>query len=191
MNVRPTDALIVVDMQNDFCPGGALAVEGGDAIIPAINALAKRFNHCVFTRDWHPADHCSFSDDPEFVDGSWPAHCVQDTIGAAFHPDLEVPDNAWVISKATTPEREAYSDFDNTNLAADLRDRGVDRLFVCGVATDYCVKATALDGVREGFPVVVLEDLCRAVDNPKGSGDAAIDEMKLAGVAVAESGALK
>lgn len=191
MNVRPTDALIVVDMQNDFCPGGALAVDGGDAIIPAINTLAKRFNHCIFTRDWHPADHCSFSDDPQFVDGSWPAHCVQDTPGAAFHPDLEVPDDAWIVSKATTPEREAYSDFDNTSLAADLRERGVDRLFVCGIATDYCVKATALDGVQQGFPVVLLVDLCRAVDNPKGSGDAAVDEMKLAGVALAESGALK
>jgi nicotinamidase/pyrazinamidase len=191
MNVLPTDALIVVDIQNDFCPGGALAVDGGDAIVPGINALVPTFAHCAFTRDWHPPNHCSFSDNPEFVDKSWPVHCVQHTPGAAFHPALHVPENAWIISKATDPDREAYSDFENTNLASELRTRGVKRIFVCGIATDYCVKATALDGLRNGFAVVLIEDLCRAVDNPPGSGQAAVNEMEGAGIQVMPSGALQ
>lgn len=191
MNVLPTDALIIVDMQNDFCPGGALAVERGDAIVPEINAIVPLFNHCVFTRDWHPANHCSFSDDPQFVDGSWPAHCVQGTRGAEFHPELRMPEDAWIVSKATDPEYEAYSDFEQTNLANELRERGILRLFVCGIATDYCVKATSIDGVRNGFDVFLIEDLCRAVDNPPGNGQAAVEEMTHSGVQLVLSGALK
>ena len=191
MNVLPTDALVVVDVQNDFCPGGALAVNGGDAIVSGINILIPLFAHCAFTRDWHPPDHCSFSEKPAFVDGSWPVHCVRNTPGAAFHPGLHVPEGAWIVSKATEPDREAYSDFENTSFASDLHERGVNRIFVCGIATDYCVKATALDGMHNGFSVVLIEDLCRAVDHPPGSGQAAVDEMARAGVHAIQSGALQ
>ncbi len=182
MNVLPTDALIVVDIQNDFCPGGALPVERGDAIVPEINAIQHLFKCRVFTRDWHPANHCSFSDDPQFVDKSWPAHCVQGTPGAAFHSGLQLPDDAWIVSKATDPDREAYSDFENTNLAEDLRARGIMRIFVCGLATDYCVKFTCLDGRKKEFDVFLIEDLCRAIDNPPGTANAAVEEMRQAGV---------
>lgn len=191
MNVLPTDALIIVDIQNDFCPGGALPVERGDAIVPQINAIQHLFKCRVFTRDWHPANHCSFSDNPQFVDKSWPAHCVQGTPGAAFHPGLQVPDDAWIVSKATDPVREAYSDFDNTNLAEDLRVRGIMRIFVCGLATDYCVKFTCLDGRKQGFDVFLIEDLCRAIDNPPGTANAAIEEMRQAGVQPVYSGDLQ
>jgi len=191
MNLRPTDALIVVDVQKDFCPGGALAVDGADAIVPGINALMGRFGCCAFTRDWHPPDHCSFSEDPEFVDKSWPVHCVANTPGAAFHPDLHVPEDAWIVSKATEADREAYSGFDGTRFADDLRQRAVERIFVCGLATDYCVKNTALDGLRNGFAVVLIEDLCRAVNNPPGSGQASTAEMAGAGVQIVQSGDLQ
>ena len=184
MKIESTDAMIVVDVQNDFCPGGALAVAGGDEIVPLINGLVRRFRHSVFTRDWHPADHCSFEDPPRFVDGSWPAHCVQDTAGAVFHTDLLVPDRVMVVSKATGPSKEAYSGFDDTTLAEDLRAHGVTRLFVCGLATDYCVKATALDGLKAGFDVVIVEDACRGVDNPPGAAAAALDAMRAAGAVV-------
>jgi nicotinamidase/pyrazinamidase len=187
MKIEPTDALIVVDVQNDFCPGGALAVTGGDEIVPIINALVPKFAHVAFTRDWHPADHCSFGDPPQFVDGSWPAHCVQDTPGAELHPNLEVPAGALFVDKATNPDKEAYSDFEETSFAADLKGRGVKRLFVCGIATDYCVKANALDGLKYGFDVVVLEDACRAVDVPPGSGDEAVEALRDAGVVVVHS----
>jgi nicotinamidase/pyrazinamidase len=187
MKIAPTDALIVVDVQVDFCPGGALAVRGGDEIVPGINALLPKFRHIVFSRDWHPAKHCSFSADPQFVDGSWPAHCVQNSPGAEFHPSLKLPPDPWIVSKATTPEREAYSDFDGTALAEQLREKGVSRAFVCGLATDYCVKATALDGVKAGFDVLLIEDLVRGVDVPPGSADQAIREMRAAGVRVCRS----
>ncbi|MCP4644390.1 MAG: nicotinamidase [bacterium] len=187
MDVCSSDAIIVVDVQNDFCPGGALGVTGGDAIVPVINGLLMKFEHFVFTRDWHPQDHCSFSDEPEFIDGSWPVHCVQDSPGAAFHGDLHVPLNATVVSKATDAEAEEYSSFQASSLAEDLRAKGVTRVFVCGLATDYCVRATALDALKEGFDVIVLEDACRGVDVPAGSAQAAIDEMRQAGVTVCGS----
>jgi len=187
---NPTDALIVVDIQSDFCPGGALPVNGGDAIVPVVNALSTRFDTVVFTRDWHPAAHCSFSAAPQFMDKSWPAHCVAGSSGAAFHPDLRVPANALVVSKGTDAAREAYSGFQGTTLAEDLEKRGVSRVFVCGLATDYCVKHTAIDAVRAGFETVVLEDAIRAVDVPPGAGAAAMDEMKQAGIAFVQSGDL-
>lgn len=191
MQVRDTDALIVVDVQNDFCAGGALEVADADTIVPIINRVARRFKHVVLTRDWHPANHVSFSDNPQFVDGSWPAHCVQHSHGASFHNDLAIPDNAEIVSKATQPDREAYSDFDNTGLDLTLREKGVTRIFVCGLATDYCVKATALDGVRCGFNTVLIEDACRGVDNPKGTVDQALRAMREAGVTMAVSGDLR
>ena len=159
------DALIVVDVQRCFLPGGSLAVAEGDQVVPVINRLLPRFRHRVFTRDWHPPDHVSFADTPEFKDLSWPEHCVQDTPGAELHPRLLVPDDALLVSKGTDPGREAYSGFqsDEVDLAAELRARGVSRVFVTGLATDYCVRATSLDARAAGFAVVLVEDAVRGV----------------------------
>lgn len=187
MKIEPSDAVIVTDVQNDFCPGGALAVNGGAEIVPIINGLTPKFQHRAFTRDWHPANHCSFDAAPRFVDGSWPAHCIQDTPGAAFHPALLVPAGAMIVSKAAGHDHEAYSSFDGTTFARDLRARGVKRVFVCGIATDYCVKATALDALRNGFDAVLIEDACRGVDVPPGSAAEAVAAMRDAGVAVRRS----
>lgn len=185
--VGSDDALIVVDVQNDFCPGGALAVGNGDLVVPIINLLSPMFAHRVFTRDWHPENHCSFSESPRFVDGSWPVHCLANTPGADFHPDLDVPPDAVIVSKGTEPDFEAYSGFQGTDLADLLRQNDVVRLFVCGLATDYCVKHTALDGLRQGFEVVVMTDACRAVDVPPGTGDSAVREMEAAGAKLSQS----
>lgn len=187
MNIQPTDAIIVVDVQNDFCHGGALPVPDARRIIKPINSLSLRIQRQVFTRDWHPQDHCSFSDSPEFVDGSWPEHCVQDSPGAEFHGGLHVPVDALIIDKGTDPDREDYGAFENSNLAEKLSQWGVTRVFVCGLATDYCVKATALGGIKNGFEVVMIEDACKAVDVPEGSGDQAIKEMKAASVLMCHS----
>ncbi|MFA6242011.1 MAG: nicotinamidase [Candidatus Hydrogenedentales bacterium] len=187
MRIEAGDALIVTDIQNDFCPGGALAVAEGDAIVPGVNALLPRFKHVVFTRDWHPVNHCSFSDSPEFVDKSWPVHCVQGTLGAAFHPELEVPPHAWIVSKGSNANVEAYSSFQDSDLAARLKAKGVARVFVCGIATDYCVKATALDARAIGLDTVIIEDLCKGVDVPAGTVAAALQQMSRAGVVVCRS----
>ncbi len=178
------DALVVVDLQNDFCPGGALAVSEGDLIVPLVNRFFGRPRFFkVATRDWHPADHISF----EARGGLWPSHCVAETPGARFHPDMHADRADLVISKGALKDAEAYSGFDGTPLAADLRSRGVRRIFVCGLATDYCVRATALDGRSEGFEVVVLEDAIRAVNVKSGDGDRAIREMLGAGCALMKS----
>ncbi|MCZ7662841.1 MAG: nicotinamidase [Thermoleophilia bacterium] len=176
------DALIVVDVQNCFCPGGSLGVEGGDQIVPVINDLLPLFEHRVFTRDWHPNGHVSFSDNPQFRDLSWPVHCVQETEGAEFHPDLHVPDDALVVSKGVDPDREAYSGFEavTVNLARWLRERGIERLFVAGLATDYCVRSTALDARNAGFEVVLVEDATRGV--APDSTRVALQEMAAVGV---------
>ena len=183
MQVKANDALLVVDVQNDFCPGGTLAVDNGDAVVPILNNLMPRFSTVVFTRDWHPRDHCSFSDNPKFVDGSWPPHCVADTPGAQFHPDLNLPADAMVINKATDPDTEAYGAFDDTDLAERLRQKGIERVFVGGLTTDYCVKETILQAVKRGFQAVLVEDACRAVDVPQGNGALALTEMAKAGAA--------
>jgi len=188
IKIRDSDALIAVDVQNDFIPGGSLAVNEGDRVVPALNMLIPKFKTRVFTRDWHPENHVSFSDDPQFVDKSWPAHCVQATPGAEFHKDLEVPDDAIILSKATDPDQDAYSAFEGTGLADTLRERGIKRVMVGGLATDYCVKATALDALKEGFEAVVVLDASRGVDVPPGTAQAAIDEMKAAGAKVIDSG---
>lgn len=188
MKIQPTDALIIGDVQVDFCPGGALPVSGGDRIIPVINRLQPLFAHRYFIRDWHPANHMSFSDHPHFVDRSWPPHCVANTPGAQFHPDLEVPPDATIVSKGTDPEKEAYSAFSGTHLSERLRTRGIRRLFLTGLATDYCVKNTALDARREGFDVMLIEDATRGIDIPHGTIEAALDTMKDAGVVVIQSG---
>jgi nicotinamidase/pyrazinamidase len=171
-------ALVVVDLQNDFCPGGSLAVPEGDLILPLVNRILTMPRLVkVATRDWHPEGHVSFKEQG----GIWPPHCVVDTPGARFHPRMDGDRVDLVISKGTLKEADAYSGFDGTSLAADLKLKGVRRILVCGLATDYCVKATALDGRAEGLEVVVLEDAIRAVDVKPGDGGRAIEVMRGAG----------
>ena len=190
VRVRPSDALVVVDMQVDFMPGGALPVPGGDEVVDMVNEYVELFTRAgatvVFTRDWHPPNHVSF----KTRGGPWPPHCVQGTPGASFHPKLRVPTDALIVSKATDPDREAYSGFEGTELDAELRRRGVRRVFVCGVATDYCVKATALDAARLGYQVFLLADAVRGVNVPPNSVQRAIEEMLDAGVVLIEIGEL-
>lgn len=179
------DALILVDVQNDFCPGGALAVAEGDQVVPVLNRWIERAVQAgipVFaSRDWHPPNHVSF----QSRGGPWPPHCVQGTRGAEFHPDLHLPKDALIVTlKGDDPDRDAYSAFDGTNLASDLRSRGVQRLWVGGLATDYCVKATVLDGLREGFDVRVIADGIRAVNVQPDDGRQAIEEMLRAGASL-------
>ena len=177
-----SDALLLVDVQNDFCPGGALAVADGDAVVPALNAwiaAARQGGARVFaSRDWHPPDHLSFAE----RGGIWPLHCVQNTLGADFHPDLELPNDAVIVTKADTADREAYSAFDSGELAAQLRAAGIERLWVGGLATDYCVKASVLDATElPELEVRVITDAIRAVDAAPGDGEAALEAMREAG----------
>lgn len=187
MDIGPSDVLVVVDVQNDFAPGGALPVNDATRIIAAINKLEPLFEHVVFTRDWHPSNHCSFADEPEFVDGSWPEHCLQDTPGAEFLGDLHVPVDALIVSKGTDPDREAYSGFQGTDLHERLQALGAKRLFLCGLATDYCVKETALDARKNGYEVTVMLDAGRGIDSPRGSEKAALEAMREAGVSLSDS----
>jgi nicotinamidase/pyrazinamidase len=174
--------LIVVDVQNDFCPGGALAVPGGDEVVPIINRLAAKFRHVVLTQDWHPMGHSSFaSSHPgkqpfETIAASygpqvlWPDHCVQMTPGAAFHSSLEIPHAALIVRKGTHRAIDSYSTFyENdrktpTGLIGYLRERGLSRVFLAGLALDFCVRYSAEDARREGFAVFVIEDACRGID---------------------------
>lgn len=179
-----TDALIVVDVQRDFCPGGSLPVPDGDRVISAINrVLAIGHWFTVATRDWHPPDHCSFTSQG----GIWPVHCVTGTPGAAFHPALDAMRIQLIVSKATTRDAEAYSGFQGTDLVTLLRGRGIRRVFVTGLATDYCVKATAVDARKAGFDVVVLEDAIRGVEAKPGDCARAIEEMTVAGIRLAKA----
>lgn len=173
--------LLIVDIQNDFCPGGALAVAGGDEIITPINRIMKRFDLIVASRDMHPAGSRHFT--------KWPAHCVQGTPGAEFHPGLKVGAIHCFIEKGTSMEDDGYSDFEATNLdlAAYLHEQAIDELFVCGLATDYCVKATVLDALRHGFKTIVLADCIKAVDVQPGDGARALQEMKANGAAILTS----
>lgn len=184
------DALIVLDIQKDFCAGGSLAVPEGEKVVPVINRLGELFTTVIFSRDWHPPGHVSFSEEPKFVDGSWPKHCVAGSEGAGFHPDLQVPLHATVISKATDKDRESYSIFDVGDLAQNLRDQQIQRLFVVGLATNYCVKETVLAALKEGFQVVVVSDGCRGLDIPAGAVLKALDEMSKAGAVIVESSQL-
>lgn len=169
------DALIIVDVQVDFCPGGALPVPEGDKIVPVINEYIVKFSSAgaliVVTRDWHPPNHISF----KTQGGPWPPHCVQGTKGAEFHPDLKLPAGTIIISKATDPMKEAYSGFEGTDLAERLREAGVRRVFVAGLATEYCVKATVLDALKYGFETFLLEDAVRGIS--LGDVERAIKEM--------------
>ncbi len=199
--------LLIVDIQNDFCPGGALGVPGGDEIVPLVNRLAAAFPHVGLTQDWHPPHHSSFAsthpgkvpfDQVEMPYGPqtlWPDHCVQGTAGAAFHDDLHADHAEVVIRKGYRPEVDSYSAlYENdrttpTGLTGYLRERGLRRLFVCGLALDFCVHYSCIDARRDGFDVVMIEDACRAIDL-EGSRAAAMKEMRAAGVAILGSEAV-
>lgn len=180
-------ALIIVDVQKDFCPGGALAVEDGNKVLEPANRLIRFFEDrgwpICFTRDWHPGNHCSF----EAQGGPWPPHCVAGTAGADFHDDLFMPEGATIISKATGPEADAYSGFEGTGLGPQLKRQGIDHVVVAGLATDYCIKNTALDAHRLGFGVTVALDAVRAVNVKPEDGRCAIKHMQIRGVEFFES----
>jgi len=180
------DALIVVDVQNDFCPGGALAVPEGDAVVPVLNEYIQRAEAAdmrIFaSRDWHPEQTVHFQP----FGGAWPPHCVQGTPGAEFHPGLHLPPSAVVVSKGVHPWDDGYSMIDaelpdGRDLLAALREAGVERVHIGGLATDYCVRATVLDALAENFDVNVLADAIRAVDINPGDGERALKEMREAG----------
>ncbi|MCG8357025.1 MAG: bifunctional nicotinamidase/pyrazinamidase [Kiloniellales bacterium] len=199
--------MLVIDVQNDFCPGGALAVPEGDQVVPVINRLAGAFRDVLMTQDWHPSGHHSFAsshpgrqpfETVELDYGAqvlWPDHCVQGSAGAAFHPALDLPQAELVIRKGFRREIDSYSAFyENdhktpTGLSGYLRSRGLSRLFLAGLATDFCVHFSAVDAAREGFAVTVIEDACRAIDLD-GSLEAAQRAMREAGVAMVRSEAL-
>ncbi len=192
------EALLIVDFQNDFCPGGALPVAGGDRVAAPLNALAQGFELVIATRDWHPPDHGSFVGaevDPAAwrgIDppGIWPVHCVQGTPGAELHRDLRRDLVDLVVDKAQDPASQGYSAFQDTGLADLLRERGVDHLVVGGLATDYCVRTSVLDAIREGFRVTVVEDAIRGIDAEPGDSARAIEEMREAGAEIETSAAL-
>ena len=199
MQIRNDDLLLIIDVQNDFCPGGALAVADGDAVLPVVNRLAERFDHVVLTQDWHPSGHSSFATahpgstpfetismayGPQTL---WPDHCIQGTPGAAFHPKLATERAELVIRKGFRSAIDSYSAFyENdrrtpTGLAGYLRERGLRRIFLAGLATDFCVHYSAMDARRLGFDTVLIEGGCRAIDLG-GSLDAAWAAMAAAGV---------
>ena len=202
-SIGDSDVLLVVDVQNDFCPGGNLVVPSGDAVVPVINGLARRFKHVVLTQDWHPAGHQSFASShpgrkafetievaygPQVL---WPDHCIQRTRGAEFRSDLDVGHAALVIRKGLRPQIDSYSAFyENdrttpTGLAGYLRERGLRRIFVTGLALDFCVRYSAEDAKREGFDVVVIEDACRGID---GSVAATLATFAALGITTSASG---
>jgi nicotinamidase/pyrazinamidase len=185
------DALVIVDVQNDFCPGGALAVEGGDEVIPRLNGYIEKFTNAglpVFaTRDWHPEKTIHF----KAYGGQWPPHCIQGTTGAEFRSDLRLPASAVIVTTGAAPDEDGYSGFDGHGaggtLEEMLRKAGVERIFVGGLATDYCVKHTVLDGLKRGFQVVWLEDASRGVDVEPGDSARAAAEMIAGGAKRAAS----
>jgi len=207
MRLGDSDLLLAVDVQNDFCPGGALAVPGGDEVVPIVNRLGERFAHVALTQDWHPPGHGSFAshhagrrpfETVELHYGAqtlWPDHCVQGSRGAAFHPRLHLPQAQLVIRKGFRRGIDSYSAFyENdrrtpTGLAGYLRERGFTRIFLAGLATDFCVAYSAIDARREGFAVVVVEDGCRAIDL-QGSLAAAMTRLAECGVERCLSAAL-
>jgi nicotinamidase/pyrazinamidase len=184
ITLQPTDALLVIDLQNDFCPGGALAVADGDAVVPLINTLAQKFDHVLLTQDWHTPHHISFASThankrpyeliqaPYGPQTLWPDHCLQHTPGAAFHPGLTIPHAELILRKGFHPEIDSYSaflendHFTPTGLAGYLRERNLQRLFLCGLAYDFCVRYSAIDGKRLGFETIVIADATRPVNLP-------------------------
>ncbi len=183
VTVGPDDALIVVDVQHDFLPGGALAVAEGERIFEPIDALAPRFRRVYATRDWHPLDHSSYKQHG----GPWPVHCVAGTRGAAFDPRLDRKKIDTVIDKGVDRDTDGYSGFAATSLASDLRMHGIKRVFVCGLATDYCVKATAFDANAAGFATVVIEDASAAVNVQPDDEKRALEDLRAAGIDVVRS----
>ncbi|MFP5263361.1 MAG: bifunctional nicotinamidase/pyrazinamidase [Blastocatellia bacterium] len=179
MNKKLEDsALVLVDIQNDFCPGGALAVAEGDQVVEVVNRLMPLFPLTVSTQDWHPANHISFKE----RGGPWPPHCVQGTRGAELHPALDTGGLAYYFRKASSPDRDAYSEFEGVDdrgrtLDETLKGRGVKRIFVAGLATDYCVLATVLDGLSNGYEVYAITDAMRAVNVDPDDGRKALEEM--------------
>jgi nicotinamidase/pyrazinamidase len=207
LNLTSYDVLLVVDMQNDFCPGGALAVRSGDSIIPVIRRIAARFEHIILTQDWHPRGHHSFASAHPgkkpfeqvrlgYGDQTlWPDHCVQGTRGADFHPDLSLTQAELILRKGFRPEIDSYSAFfENdrttpTGLAGYLRERGLTRIFIAGLAYDYCVGYSALDARRLGLQAVVIRDACRAIDI-NGSVESIQRQFAASGVTLIESAAI-
>jgi nicotinamidase/pyrazinamidase len=205
--MQPNSALLVIDVQPDFCPGGALAVPGGDEIVPLINKLAQRFRTVVLTQDWHPASHISFAanhpgrapfETTELPYGTqvlWPTHCVMETPGAALHPDLRIPHAALILRKGSHQNVDSYSAFleadriTKTGLDGYLHARGIEHVYLCGLATDFCVAWSAEDARSFGFATTVIEDACRAIDL-NGSLEAAWGKLAAAGVGRINSGAL-
>ncbi|MFP1632582.1 bifunctional nicotinamidase/pyrazinamidase [Zhengella sp. ZM62] len=203
----PDTALLMIDIQNDFCPGGALAVGDGDAVVPVVNALQDRFGVRVLTQDWHPADHASFAANHEGKEPFsmttmpygpqvlWPVHCVQGSEGAAFHSDLKTDTADLIIRKGFRAAIDSYSAFyendktTRTGLSGYLRDRGVSHVVLTGLATDFCVYYSAIDAVRDGFSATLVTDACRAIDMD-GSLAAAMDDMRAKGVRITNSGEL-
>jgi nicotinamidase/pyrazinamidase len=189
MNSEPASALLVIDVQNDFCTGGSLAVPGNEGVVAALNrhiAHARSNMPIYASRDWHPAHTTHFKD----FGGQWPIHCVQDSPGAQFHPDLQLPPDAIVVSKGERDDAPGYSAFDGRTpegamLHEDLRRQGITRLIVGGLATDYCVRATVLDALQRGFDVTVLDDAIAGVDVQAGDADRARDEMRAQGATFA------
>jgi len=177
--LRPGDALIIVDVQIDFCPGGALPIERGDEVVPVLNrwiaAAAEADLSVCASRDWHPRHHLSFTESG----GEWPVHCVQDSPGARFHRSLTLPPDTIVVTKGVRFDRDQYSAFDETGLATELRKRGIRRVWVGGLAQDVCVRATVLDARREGVDAIVIADATRPVT--RSGGERAIEEMRQAG----------
>lgn len=184
--MQPGDALLIVDVQNDFCPGGSLPVPEGDQVAPVLSDYARRFAEAglpvILSRDWHPAQTRHFTTGG----GQWPPHCIQRTQGAQFHPDLHIPEGAIIVSKGMDPDADSYSAFDGVtddgrSLAEVLRDLGVRRLFVGGLATDYCVRHSALGALDEGLAVVLLTDAMRGVDLQPGDSERALAELRARG----------
>jgi nicotinamidase/pyrazinamidase len=179
-------ALLIIDFQNDFCPGGALAVAEGDRIAEPIGKLWREFDHVFATRDWHPPDHSSFDTEG----GPWPVHCVQGTPGAELHPAMSGVDVDAMVDVGVGREDEGYSGFEKSDLERLLRERGVEEVAVVGLATDYCVRASAIEAARLGFDTTVVTDAIRAVDVEPGDGERALEEMRAAGARLATADGL-
>lgn len=187
-NMLKDAALVLVDVQNDFCPGGALAVAEGDQIVDVINRLTRIFPLVISTQDWHPVNHVSFKE----RGGPWPPHCVQGTRGAELHPALDTESIRHYFRKASSPDKDAYSEFEGVDeqgrtLDETLKSQGVKRIYVAGLATDYCVLATVLDGLKNGYDVYAITDAMRAVNVNPGDGEKALGEMAAKGARLVRS----
>ncbi|WP_265823692.1 bifunctional nicotinamidase/pyrazinamidase [Geovibrio ferrireducens] len=204
MTYGKNTALIVVDVQNDFCPGGALAVKNGSRVVPAINSLMDSFEVIVGTQDWHPVNHSSFASNNDAEPFSvktlngvnqvmWPEHCIQGSNGADFHPDLHADAFNIIIRKGTNPDIDSYSAFTEndgvtvTGLRGWLSELDIKKVYITGLATDFCVLYTALDAVKAGFETYVIEDACKGVDFPEGNVVKAVSAMKEAGIRVVQA----